>query len=87
MINVGDSDKLLRLCAELETGETAFGESLFDNINRPDSCINLLIGSKKFTEGWDSPRVATMGLLNVGRREGSQIIQLFGRGVLSLIHI
>ena len=84
MINVGDSDKLLRLCAEraeLETGETAFGESLFDNINRPDSCINLLIGSKKFTEGWDSPRVATMGLLNVGRREGSQIIQLFRRGV------
>ncbi len=84
VINVGDSDKLLKLCAErdeLVTGETAFGESLFDNINRTDSCINLLIGSKKFTEGWDSPRVATMGLLNVGRREGSQIIQLFGRGV------
>ena len=84
VVNVGDSDKLLRLCAErdeLVTGETAFGESLFDNINRPDNCINVLIGSKKFTEGWDSPRVATMGLLNVGRREGSQIIQLFGRGV------
>jgi superfamily II DNA or RNA helicase len=84
VINVGDSDKLLKLCAErdeLVTGETAFGESLFDNINRPDNCINVLIGSKKFTEGWDSPRVATMGLLNVGRREGSQIIQLFGRGV------
>jgi superfamily II DNA or RNA helicase len=84
VINVGDSDKLLKLCAErdeLVTGETVFGESLFDNLNRPDSCINVLIGSKKFTEGWDSPRVATMGLLNVGRREGSQIIQLFGRGV------
>ncbi len=84
VINVGDTDKLKRLCderAELETGETAFAESLFNNINHDDSCINLLIGSKKFTEGWDSPRVSTMGLLNVGRSEGSQIIQLFGRGV------
>lgn len=84
VINVGDTDKLRKLCderTELETGETAFAESLFDNINRADSPINLLIGSKKFTEGWDSPRVSTMGLMNVGRREGSQIIQLFGRGV------
>ena len=32
-------------------------------------------------EGWNSWRVSIMGLLNFGRREGSQIIQLFGRGV------
>ena len=41
----------------------------------------MLIGSKKFTEGWSSWRVSTMGLMNVGRGEGAQIIQLFGRGV------
>jgi hypothetical protein len=41
----------------------------------------LLIGSKKFTEGWSSWRVSTMGLMNVGKGEGAQIIQLFGRGV------
>jgi len=29
----------------------------------------------------DSWRVANMGLLNIGRSEGSEIIQLFGRGV------
>jgi hypothetical protein len=40
-----------------------------------------LIGSRKFTEGWSSWRVSTMGLLNMGQGEGSQIIQLFGRGV------
>jgi hypothetical protein len=40
-----------------------------------------LIGSKKFTEGWNSWRVSTMGLMNIGRTEGSQIIQLFGRGI------
>lgn len=41
----------------------------------------MLIGSKKFTEGWSSWRVSTMGLLNVGQSEGAEIIQLFGRGV------
>ena len=32
-------------------------------------------------KGWNSSRVSTMGLINVGRTEGSEIIQLFGRGV------
>ncbi|MBT4819034.1 MAG: restriction endonuclease subunit R, partial [Lentisphaerae bacterium] len=36
---------------------------------------------KKFTEGWNCWRVSCMGLVNIGRKEGSQIIQLFGRGV------
>ena len=43
--------------------------------------MHVLIGSRKFTEGWSSWRVSTMGLLNMGKGEGSQIIQLFGRGV------
>jgi hypothetical protein len=54
---------------------------LFHAINKDGSTINILIGSKKFTEGCSSWRVSTMGLMNVGRSEGSQIIQLFGRGV------
>lgn len=83
VINVGDDSALLRLCAEngLHTASVDFTESLFQNITRPDSTINLLIGSKKFTEGWNCWRVSTMGLMNVGRSEGSEIIQLFGRGV------
>ncbi len=83
MINVGDDSALLKLCAEngLHTASVDFTESLFQNITRPDSTINLLIGSKKFTEGWNCWRVSTMGLMNVGRSEGSEIIQLFGRGV------
>jgi hypothetical protein len=43
--------------------------------------VNILIGSRKFMEGWDSFRVASMGLMNIGKGEGAQIIQLFGRGV------
>lgn len=84
VINVGDDNELIKICAEvgLHTDDKAFAEkSLFRAINEKDSKINMLIGSKKFTEGWSSWRVSTMGLLNVGQGEGSQIIQLFGRGV------
>ena len=61
--------------------EDALSTSLFERINRRDSSIHILIGAKKFMEGWNSWRVASMGLLNIGKKEGSQIIQLFGRGV------
>ena len=83
VINVGDDAKLVELCRkhELATGDREFSGSLFHEINKPHSSVNLLIGSKKFTEGWSSWRVSTMGLMNVGRSEGAQIIQLFGRGV------
>lgn len=83
VINVGDDSALLKLCADngLNTNSISFSDSLFQGITRPDSTINLLIGSKKFTEGWNCWRVSTMGLMNVGRSEGSEIIQLFGRGV------
>jgi len=83
VINVGDDSALLKLCDAngLHTASIDFTDSLFQNITKPDSTINLLIGSKKFTEGWNCWRVSTMGLMNVGRSEGSEIIQLFGRGV------
>jgi hypothetical protein len=61
--------------------QDAISGSLFERINRPNSAVHVLIGAKKFMEGWNSWRVASMGLLNIGRQEGSQIIQLFGRGV------
>lgn len=84
VINVGDASQLWKLCEdypELIATERDFAESYFHTINNKLSTINLLIGSKKFTEGWSSWRVSTMGLMNMGRSEGSQIIQLFGRGV------
>ena len=84
VINIGDSDSLVKLCESngLDCETKEFGaSSLFSKINEEDSTINILIGSKKFSEGWSSWRVSTMGLMNVGRSEGSEIIQLFGRGV------
>ena len=61
--------------------DEVFHGSLFDRINEPDSTVEVLAGARKFIEGWNSWRVSNMGLLNIGRSEGSQIIQLFGRGV------
>jgi len=61
--------------------QDAASGSLFDAIKKEGSTVNILIGSKKFIEGWDTWRVSSMGLLNIGKGQGPQIIQLFGRGV------
>lgn len=85
VINVAEENaaSLVRSLGEVgvAVGERVFAGSLFHDLGEPDSTVNVLIGSRKFTEGWNSWRVSTMGLMNIGRGEGSQIIQLFGRGV------
>lgn len=84
LINIGDDASFFKLCdeaTEFDNEVDEFGGSLFHTINQKDSHLHVLIGSRKFTEGWSSWRVSTMGLLNMGQGEGSQIIQLFGRGV------
>jgi hypothetical protein len=85
LIYVGDAPAFRALVEEhapdVEVGEEAIGGALFTTINGPKSDLQILIGAKKFIEGWDSWRVSNMCLLNVGRSEGSEIIQLFGRGV------
>lgn len=85
LIYIGDTAEFKKLAENDQTGivleEDVIAGSLFEDINRPNSRVNILIGAKKFMEGWNSWRVSNMGLLNIGRQEGSQIIQLFGRGV------
>ena len=86
VIYIGDTSAFKKLVKNDDAGiliesEDVLSESLFNDINKSDSPINILIGAKKFMEGWDSWRVTAMGLLNVGTNEGSRIIQLFGRGV------
>lgn len=85
LIYIGDTagfkDLIETGCPDVEVEDDQIAEGLFENIKRPESRINMLIGAKKFMQGWDSWRVTNMGLLNIGRSEGSEIIQLFGRGV------
>ena len=85
VINIGDAvgfKKHLEQNLGLTVGENPlYGQSLFQQINRADSPIQVLIGSRKFVEGWSSWRVSTMTLLNIGKNQGPLIVQLFGRGV------
>lgn len=87
VINIGNTSSFLTLVEKQNNeyitigSKDNFNKSLFKKIESSNSKINFLIGSKKFIEGWNSFRVSSMGLLNIGKKEGSQIIQLFGRGV------
>lgn len=86
VIDIGDDKEFLKYVDSKETGihigtPDEVSGSLFDSINQKNSRVNVLIGAKKFIEGWNSLRVSNIGLLNFGKSEGTQIIQLFGRGV------
>lgn len=84
LLYVGDTKKVRDMCAAngLLATERDFGaKSLFADITDEKSTVNILIGSKKFSEGWSCWRVSIMGLMNFGKSEGSMIIQMFGRGV------
>ena len=84
VISIGDTTGLIKNCEKksiVVKTEEFVSESLFRSINDRSSNIKVLIGSRKFTEGWNSRRVSTMGLINFAKGEGSQAIQLFGRGV------
>src|SRR5690554_798347 len=84
LINIGDDAGFFSMAEDstaFDSERDDFGGAVFGTLNNKGSLLNVLIGSRKFTEGWSSWRVSTMGLLNMGQGEGSQIIQLFGRGV------
>lgn len=85
LIYIGDSAKFLHLVEEAAPGviipPAIDHPSLFKSIEFEESRINVLIGAKKFGLGWDTYRVSSMGLMKIGRGEGAEIIQLFGRGV------
>lgn len=80
---VGDAPKLaeaLRTAGVTVEDPDQVTGSLFARLDDlPD--VKFLIGSRKFIEGWSSFRVSTLGLLQIGRNAGTQVIQLFGRGV------
>ena len=85
VIYIGDTSSFKKLVEADDSGivisDDLLHGSLFERINEPDSTIEILTGARKFMEGWNSWRVSNMGLLNIGKSEGSLIIQLFGRGV------
>jgi len=84
LIKIGDISKWIK--EELEgydIVETFDNESYFKKINRDDSDINILMGSRTFYEGWDSNRPNIILYINIG--VGSQakkfVLQSVGRGI------
>src|SRR3989344_2052673 len=58
-------------------------ESYFRRINRDDSDINVLMGSRSFYEGWDSNRPNLLLFVNIGVGSDAKkfVLQSVGRGV------
>lgn len=85
VVNVGNESKLADRCRVhrqlIAVEDQDFGASLFRNLNDKSSKVHVLLGSRKFTEGWNSWRVSSIGLMKLGVTEGPTVVQLFGRGV------
>ena len=85
MINVGDATGFYNSItnARIETRVESIADPNlhFENLDNETSSINVLIGSRKFAEGWNSYRLSVIDLINLGSSKGNLIIQIFGRGV------
>lgn len=81
VVNVGDVSGLKKALEEkqLAVEPDAFTPSLFRRLDQDGTGVNLLIGSRRFAEGWDNYRASSMTLLRLGQKEGSLIVQMFGR--------
>ncbi|AGX88546.1 DEAD/DEAH box helicase family protein [Candidatus Symbiobacter mobilis] len=83
VVNVGDAIGLKKAleAAHLAVEDDAMSGSLFAELDAPHSGLQVLIGSRRFAEGWDNYRASSLTLLRLGQGEGSLIIQMFGRVV------
>ncbi|MBM3143264.1 MAG: DEAD/DEAH box helicase [Chloroflexi bacterium] len=84
LVKIGDiSDWLKNELAGYEINEKFEDESYFESLNREDSAINILMGSRSFYEGWDSNRPNVINYINIGVGEDARkfILQSTGRGV------
>lgn len=83
VVNVGDAAGLKKAleAVKLAVEDDAMSGSLFAALDASGSGLNVLIGSRRFAEGWDNFRASSLTLLRLGQGEGSLIIQMFGRVV------
>ncbi len=84
LIKIGDiSGWLKEELVGYEIQERFEDESYFENLNKEESEINILMGSRGFYEGWDSNRPNVINFINIGMGEDAKkfILQSVGRGV------
>lgn len=84
LIKIGDiSEWIKSKLSGYQIIEKFENESVFKNINKDDSDINILMGSRAFYEGWDSNRPNIILYINIGKGTDAKkfVLQSIGRGV------
>ncbi|MCK4241041.1 MAG: DEAD/DEAH box helicase family protein, partial [Candidatus Atribacteria bacterium] len=84
LIKIGDISGWLKdELVGYEIQERFEDESYFENLNKDDSEINILMGSRSFYEGWDSNRPNVINFINIGVGQDARkfVLQSVGRGV------
>ena len=84
LIKIGDVSGWLKdEFVGYEVQERFEDENYFENLNREDSDINILMGARSFYEGWDSNRPNVINFINIGMGVNAKkfILQSVGRGV------
>jgi len=84
LIRIGDiSEWLKEELTGYEINQHFRDESFFEQLNHPNSDINILLGSRSFYEGWDSNRPNVIMYINIGTSTDAKkfILQSVGRGV------
>ncbi|MCX8093472.1 MAG: DEAD/DEAH box helicase family protein [Candidatus Goldbacteria bacterium] len=84
LIKIGDiSEWIKNKLTGYEINEKYDNESVFRNINKDYSDINILMGSRAFYEGWDSNRPNLILYINIGKGVDARkfVLQSIGRGV------
>jgi len=82
LIKIGDIGKWIKeKLKNYEINESYDNQSYFDNLNKDNSSINILLGSRAFYEGWDSNRPNVMMFINIGIGDSRKyVLQSIGRG-------
>jgi type III restriction enzyme len=84
LVSIGSTSIwLTEKLAGYETTEGFESEGYFETLNSSGSPINILMGSRRFYEGWDSNRPNVMNFINIGMGVDARkfILQAIGRGV------
>ncbi len=84
LIKIGDiSEWIKNKLSGYEINEKFDNESIFKNLNKDDSDINILMGSRSFYEGWDSTRPNIIIYINIGKGTDARkfVLQSIGRGI------
>lgn len=83
LVNVGDIRDFEKMLQESgAVHQKTVDNNFFKTIDDKSSTINLLLGSRCFSEGWDSNRPNIINFINIGSKDAEKyVLQTIGRGL------